>query len=325
MLRAAGAGNLQALLGQLNQAGQIKHRSFPAIPIAGPALMGQIKHRSSPASINAGPINATEGSHEMDSSERPPVEDRPIFQTGSKRRCCMDTESDDEEEDKDQKLQAEMFDPDSLYKHSKKLKLPQSIEHYVNTHFHSCLSNSVRKAMAADNPLPNIPALTAPIEDHVIMDYMGGAFPAKPNTQLKCLQSTVIAAAAPTLNLWAALEEQEVTTAQGGLIPVEVVLECFQKTLVLLGSASSYMSLNHRDIIIRKISQKSKGLGRFMNSVYKESKPEGTQLFGTVVQKAITERAETMSALSKTASKTYSSGDCKKFFQGGPTSGCGSV
>ena len=141
--------------------------------------------------------------------------------------------------------------------------------------------------MAADNPLPNIPALTAPIEDHVIMDYMGGAFPTKPDTQLKCLQSTVIAAAAPILNLRAALEEQEVTTAQGGLIPVEVVLECFQKTLVLLGNASNYMSLNHRDIIIRKISQKSKGLGWFMNSVYKESKPEGTQLFGTAVQKLL--------------------------------------
>ena len=80
MLGAAGAGNPQALLGQLNQAGQIEHRSSPAIPIAGPAFTGQIEHRSSPVSINAGPVNATEGSHEMDSSERPPVEDRPIFQ-----------------------------------------------------------------------------------------------------------------------------------------------------------------------------------------------------------------------------------------------------
>ena len=153
---------------------------------------------------------------------------------------------------------------------------------------------------------------------------MGGAFPTKPDTQLKHLQSTVIAVAAPILNLWAELEEQEVTTAQGGLIPVKVVLECFQKMLVLLGNASNYMSLNHRDIIIRKIIQKSKGLGRLMNSVCKESKLEGTQLFGTAVHKAITERAETMSALSKTASKAHSSGDCKKFFRGGPTSGYGS-
>ena len=228
------------------------------------------------------------------------------------------------DEDEDQELQAEMFDPDSFYKHSTKLKLPQSIEHYINTHFHSCLSNSVRKAMAADNPLPNIPALTTSIANHVIVDYMGGAFPTKPDTQLKHLQSTVIAAAAPILNLSAELEEQEVSTAHGGLIPVEVVLECFQKMLVLLGNASNYMSLNCRDIIIRKISQKSKGLGRLMNSVCKESKPEGTQLFGTAVQKAITERAETMSALSNTASKTDSSGDCKKFFRGAPTSGYGS-
>ena len=55
--------------------------------------------------------------------------------------------------------------------------------------------------MAANNPLPNIPVLTALVADHVVVDYMGGAFPTKPDTQLKHLQSTVIAAAAPTLNL----------------------------------------------------------------------------------------------------------------------------
>ena len=61
-----------------------------------------------------------------------------------------------------------------------------------------------------------------------------------------------------------------------------------------------------------------------MNSVCKELKPEGTQLFGTAVQKAITKRAETMSALSKTASKADYSSDREKFFRGGPTSGHGS-
>ena len=158
----------------------------------------------------------------------------------------------------------------------------------------------------------------------LFVDYMGGSFPSKPDMQLKRLQSTVNAAAAPILNLWAELEEQELTTAQGGLVPVEVVLECFQKTLVLLGNASNYMSLNCRDAIIRKISQKSKGLGRLLNSACKESKPEDSLLFGPAVQKTITERAETMAALSKTAFKTDSGGDHKKFFRGGPTSGYGS-
>ena len=31
--------------------------------------------------------------------------------------------------------------------------------------------------MAVDNLLLNSPAFTAPLADHVIVDYMGGAFP----------------------------------------------------------------------------------------------------------------------------------------------------
>ena len=86
--------------------------------------------------------------------------------------------------------------------------------------------------MANENPLPNIPALTAPIADNVIVDFMGGAFPSKPDTQLKRLQSTVNATSAPILNLWAELERQELTTsAQGGLIPVEEILQCFRQRL----------------------------------------------------------------------------------------------
>ena len=97
----------------------------------------------------------------MDSSERPPVENKPIFQPGSKRCYCMDTESDNEEEDEDQELQAEMFDPNSFYKHSKKLKLPQSIEHYVNTHFTpACLTVSGRRWQLT------IPSLTFQLLPH---------------------------------------------------------------------------------------------------------------------------------------------------------------
>ena len=113
----------------------------------------------------------------------------------------------------------------------------------------------------------------------------------------------------------AELEEQELTTsAQGGLISVAVILERFQKTFVLLGDASNYISQNRKDLIIRKISQKNKGLGKLFNSVCKDARPEGSLLFGPAVQIAITEKAETMAALSKTASKTDPGGDHKKFF-----------
>ena len=61
----------------------------------------------------------------------------------------------------------------------------------------------------------------------------------------------------------------------------------------------------------------SKGLDQFMKGTCKGSKPEGTQLFVTTVQKAIiTEGAETTSALSETASKTNSENDIRSFSEG---------
>ena len=69
----------------------------------------------------------------------------------------------------------------------------------------------------------------------------------------------------------------------------------------------------------------SKGLDQLMKGACKGSKPEGTQLFGTTVQKAIiTEGAETTSALSETASKINSGNDIRSFSEGGLSSGCGS-
>ena len=70
----------------------------------------------------------------------------------------------------------------------------------------------------------------------------------------------------------------------------------------------------------------SKGFDQLMKGACKGSKPEGTQLFGTSVHKAIiTEGAETTSALSETASKTNSGNDIRSFSEGGwLPSGCGS-
>ena len=197
-------------------------------------------------------------------------------QSGTKRHCVTNTESEEKERDENQELQAELFYLDSFYKQSKKLRISQMIENYVNTHFCSCLL----RAMVFESPLPNIPVLTAPTADNVIVDYVRSSFPSKPDMQLKHLQLTVNAAAAPILNLWAKLEEQELTTHKGVWYQWRyIVLECFQKTLVLLGNASNYISLNCRDMIIRRISQKSKHLGRLLNNACKKSKPEHFLLF----------------------------------------------
>jgi len=174
--------------------------------------------------------------------------DRPVFQipqkVGSKRPRVYDVDSD---EDDLEDLEAETFDPDSFYKRSRRLKIPKCVELYINDHFRSCLSSEARRGMAIDNPLPHLPALTAPEADDVIVDFMGQSFPGKMDTQLKRVQSAILAAAAPMLNLWAQLEEQNLTSRQGGLVPVEVVLETFQKPLVLLGNSSNYnVSISQR-------------------------------------------------------------------------------
>ena len=66
---------------------------------------------------------------------------------------------------------AEEFDPESYYHANRKLKLSESIQKYVDTHFHSCLSREVRRAMARDNPLPDTPSLHPPKMDDVLVDY----------------------------------------------------------------------------------------------------------------------------------------------------------
>ena len=119
----------------------------------------------------------------------------------------------DESEDEEDDL-AEEFDPESYYRTNKKLKLLDGIQKYMNTHFHTCLPKEVRKSMARENPLPDIPALRSPETDDVIVDYMGSDFPSKPDDHYKRIQTAVISAGALMLNLWAQLEEQQLTVVK---------------------------------------------------------------------------------------------------------------
>ena len=155
------------------------------------------------------------------------VQDRPVFQrptgAGAKRPRYFEVDSDD---DDSEELEAERFDPGTYYR-SKKLKLPRSIEKYLD--FRSYLATDVRKAMSADKPLPHLPALTAPEADDVINYFMGFNFPAKMDTQLKRVQSATIVASAPILNLWSQMEDQPLIR-----VAWYQLIESFQKTLVLL-------------------------------------------------------------------------------------------
>ena len=125
------------------------------------------------------------------------------------------------------------------------------------------------------------------------------------------------------LNLWAQLSEQQLTVGQGGLVPVDVVLATIQKSLVLVGNASNYVSQMRRDTVIDKLRVKKKNLAASLKSICKSHQPKDDLLFGSAVQKALTQRAEAVEAFQKTAGKTDGPPESKKFFRRGPTSGYG--
>ena len=51
----------------------------------------------------------------------------------------------------------------------------------------------------------------------------------------------MIAAAAPSLNLWKNLSEQGLVNEHGGLVPVGSVMDLIQRSPVLIGNAINYI------------------------------------------------------------------------------------
>ena len=71
-------------------------------------------------------------------------------------------------------------------------------------------------------------------------NFMNKDFPKKTNDRYKRMQSAV---KAPALNLWRDLDEQGISASQGGLVPVDTVLDVLQRTVVLVGNASNLLHL----------------------------------------------------------------------------------
>ena len=240
----------------------------------------------------------------------------------------VEVSSDESDCSEDEEELAEPFDPSSFYTKVSKQPLPETISNYVALHFRSYLSGPVRKAMGKEQPLPSCQALRCLQADDTIKDFMDKDFPKKTDDRYKRIQSAVNASVAPALNLWRELEEQGISTSQGGLVPVESVLDALQRTVVLVGNASNYVSQCRRDNVITKTEFKNKSLASVMKSICKKHKPEGDLLFGSAVHKALTDRADTVSALKKVAAKmmteptksshTTSTSNDRKFFRKGP-------
>lgn len=244
---------------------------------------------------------------------------------GSKKPRYFDPEyiELESEEEEEEPTPAEPFDPDSF--HERARKLPESIEKYAQKHFRSCLKGSLRKAMSKENPLPDSKALQCLKTDDAIKDFMGKSFPKKLDDTYKRIQSSVNAAAAPALSLWRDLDEQGFSSGHEHLMPVDCVLEMIQKTLVLIGNSSNYVSQCRRDNIVFKMKRQNPTLGSALAGICQEHQPDEKLLFGGKVHKALTDRADSLSAMKKVSSKmegpkTPSGQKTTKFFRQGPTS-----
>ena len=122
------------------------------------------------------------------------------------------------------------------------------------------------------------------------------------------VQSSISAAAAPALNLWKGLEEQGFTRGKGNLMPVDSTLDIIQRTLVLTGNASNYISQCRCDSIISKVKLKNSRLGSTLSDICQEHQPDDKNLFGSEVRKVLSERAESLSAMKKLSSKLETPG-----------------
>ena len=108
---------------------------------------------------------------------------------------CINSDSDSEEEFGEDL--AEPFEPNSFYKKSPKVHVPEAIESCLLKYFQSNLEATARRSMARNDPLPDIPVLRCPQADDVIADFMGKDFPSKIDSQYRRMQTAVLASAAP--------------------------------------------------------------------------------------------------------------------------------
>lgn len=206
----------------------------------------------------------------------------------------------------------ESFDP-TLEREDKddfKVKVPRTIEKYIDRHFRRSLSKEERTAMLKRHPKPDVEAALPPKLDSFVADFAGKKLDKGRDSQLAKIQGAMLYAAGPLTNLWADLIEQGLANDSDAAIHVSDVLETIQRSLVLLGNANSLLSETRREIALESIhpSLKKYGKGEFAKAK--------ADLFGQEFKDTLVKKVEADSALSKAVSiVSKSSGSTSKMYQ----------
>ena len=166
------------------------------------------------------------------------------------------------------------------------------VKDYLETHFRRCLSKKERKAMLKADPKPDCEAMTTPEVDDFLQTFWKGKINNTQDGDLKQIQTALLNGAAPFCGLWSQLIDQGMEK-ESDLVPVPVVLDMIQRTLVFLGSANNLLSEKRRSAILHSVDPK---LARYAKGDFPNA---GKCLFGQGFVKEVVSQVEADTAIYK--------------------------
>ena len=210
-----------------------------------------------------------------------------------KRQRLLDSDSDSCSDV--QSVVHQAFNPslDREDKEEFKFEPPDCVQQYLEQHFRKSLSKEERTAMLRKHPKADTKVMVPPKLDQFITDFAPKKVDKARDAALTKIQGSLLYAANPLTNLWSNLIQQELVGDQQAVIPVGVVLDSIQRTLVLLGNANNLVSERRREVALEAVHP---SLKKYAKGDYSQA---GSDLFGDKFKEELVQKVEADGALSK--------------------------
>lgn len=147
-----------------------------------------------------------------------------------------------------------MIDP--LFPEFEEVPVSKPLENFINSNFMNCLSQDSHKSLLKDYPVYNLPVLKTPVTDKDVIAVLGRNYPSREDKSLRGIQSAILNAAIPTINLLSDLTSQGFTRKPDKLISAQEVMKISCRQLALIGNAACLTSDKRRASIIASIRPK---------------------------------------------------------------------
>ena len=135
------------------------------------------------------------------------------------------------------------------------------------------------------DPNPECEAMTTPEVDDFLQTFWKGKINNTQDGDLKQIQTVLLNGAVPLCGLCSQLIDQGMEK-ESDLVPVPVVLDMIQRTLVFLGSANNLLSEKRRSAILHSVDPK---LARYAKGDFPNA---GKCLFGQGFMKEVVSQVE---------------------------------